>query len=57
MMWVGMFLSMGGFSMLMLTRGILIYEITDSDAVKTALVSIGWAPGLLDHVAIRRSPW
>ena len=46
-MWVGMFLSMGGFSMLMLTRGILIYEITDSDAVKTALVSIGWAPGLL----------
>ncbi len=42
-----MFLSMGGFSMLMLTRGILIYEITESDAVKTALVSIGWAPGLL----------
>ena len=47
LMWISMFLSMGGFSMLMLTRGILIYEITDSDAVKTALVSIGWAPGLL----------
>ena len=42
-----MFLSMGGFSMLMLTRGILIYEITDSDAIKTAIVAIGWAPGLL----------
>ena len=53
-MWLSMFLSMGGFSMLMLTRGILIYEILTgdvpfdgADAVKTALVSIGWAPGLL----------
>ena len=41
-----MFLSMGGFNMLMLARGILIYDLT-ADAQKTALVSIGWAPGLL----------
>ena len=41
-----MFLSMGGFNMLMLARGILIYDLT-GDAQKTALVSIGWAPGLL----------
>ncbi|MCY4475591.1 MAG: MFS transporter [Chloroflexi bacterium] len=46
LMWMGMFLSMGGFNMLMLVRGILVYEIT-SDAQRTALVSIGWAPGLL----------
>ena len=46
MMWVSMFLSMGGFNMLMLARGILIYDLT-GDAQKTALVSIGWAPGLL----------
>lgn len=46
MMWVSMFLSMGGFNMLMLARGILIYDLTN-DAQKTALVSIGWAPGLL----------
>ncbi len=42
-----MFLSMGGFNMLMLARGILVYEITDDNAVITSLVSIGWAPGLL----------
>ncbi len=42
-----MFLSMGGFNMLMLARGILVYEITDDNAVISALVSIGWAPGLL----------
>ncbi len=42
-----MFLSMGGFNMLMLARGILIYDITDQNAVISALVSIGWAPGLL----------
>lgn len=41
-----MFLSMGGFNMLMLVRGILVYEIT-GDAQRTALVSIGWAPGIL----------
>ncbi len=46
MMWISMFLSMGGFNMLMLARGILIYDLT-GDAQKTALVSIGWAPGLL----------
>ncbi len=46
MMWIGMFLSMGGFNMLMLARGILIYDLT-GDVVRTALVSIGWAPGLL----------
>ncbi len=45
-MWMSMFLSMGGFNMLMLVRGILVYEIT-GDAQRTALVSIGWAPGLL----------
>ncbi len=45
-MWISMFLSMGGFNMLMLARGILIYDLT-ADAQKTALVSIGWAPGLL----------
>ena len=46
LMWMSMFLSMGGFNMLMLVRGILVYEIT-GDAQRTALVSIGWAPGLL----------
>jgi MFS family permease len=46
LMWMSMFLSMGGFNMLMLVRGILVYEIT-GDAQRTALVSIGWAPGIL----------
>ena len=47
MMWIGMFLSMGGFNMLMLARGILVFEITDNNAVIASAVSIGWAPGLL----------
>lgn len=47
MMWIGMFLSMGGFNMLMLARGILVVEITDNNAVIASAVSIGWAPGLL----------
>ncbi len=42
-----MFLSMGGFNMLMLVRGILVYDITNDNAAITSLVSIGWAPGLL----------
>ena len=42
-----MFLSMGGFNMLMLARGILVYDITNDNAAITSLVSIGWAPGLL----------
>ncbi len=46
LMWISMFLSMGGFNMLMLARGILIYDLT-GDALRTAIVSIGWAPGLL----------
>ena len=29
MMWISMFLSMGGFNMLMLARGILIYDLTE----------------------------
>ena len=47
MMWFGMFLSMGGFNMLMLARGILVVEITDNNALIASAVSIGWAPGLL----------
>ena len=33
--------------MLMLARGILVYDITNDNATITSLVSIGWAPGLL----------
>lgn len=47
MMWFGMVLSMGGFTMLMLARGILVFDITGENAVIASAVSIGWAPGLL----------
>ena len=46
MLWLGMMLSMGGFQMQMIARGILVYDIT-SDARTTAIVSMGFAPSLL----------
>ncbi len=46
MMWFGMVLSMGGFQMQMVARGILVYEMTD-DALITGLVGLGFAPSLL----------
>ncbi|MEE8045909.1 MAG: MFS transporter [Dehalococcoidia bacterium] len=46
MIWFGMVLSMGGFQMQMVARGILVYEMTD-DALITGLVGLGFAPSLL----------
>lgn len=45
-LWFGMLLSMGGFQMQMIARGILVYDIT-SDARLTAVVAMGFAPSLL----------
>lgn len=45
-LWFGMLLSMGGFQMQMIARGILVYDITD-DAFRSAVVSMGFAPSLL----------
>ena len=45
-LWFGMMLSMGGFQMQMIARGILVYDITQ-DASITAIVSMGFAPSLL----------
>ena len=46
MLWFGMVLSMGGFQMQMVARGILAYEMTD-DALITGLIGLGFAPSLL----------
>lgn len=45
-LWFGMLLSMGGFQMQMIARGILVYEMTDSQFL-TAVVAMGFAPSLL----------
>lgn len=45
-LWFGMLLSMGGFQMQMIARGILVFAITD-DATLTAVVAMGFAPSLL----------
>ena len=46
MLWIGLLLSMGGFQMQMVARGILVYDITD-DARITSIVALGFAPSLL----------
>jgi MFS family permease len=46
MIWFGMVLSMGGFQMQMVARGILVYNMTD-DAFITGIVGMGFAPSLL----------
>lgn len=46
MIWFGMVLSMGGFQMQMVVRGILVYEMTN-DPFITGLVGMGFAPSLL----------
>ena len=46
MIWFGMVLSMGGFQMQMVARGILVYNMTD-DALITGVVGMGFAPSLL----------
>ena len=46
MLWFGMVLSMGGFQMQMVARGILVYNMTD-DAFITGIVGMGFAPSLL----------
>jgi MFS family permease len=46
MLWFGMVLSMGGFQMQMVARGILAYEMTN-DALVTGLIGLGFAPSLL----------
>ena len=46
MLWFGMVLSMGGFQMQMVARGILVYDMT-GDAVITGIVGLGFAPSLL----------
>lgn len=45
-LWFGMLLSMGGFQMQMIARGILVYDIT-GDPRLTAVVAMGFAPSLL----------
>jgi MFS family permease len=46
MIWFGMVLSMGGFQMQMVARGILVYEMTN-DPFITGIVGMGFAPSLL----------
>jgi MFS family permease len=46
MIWFGMVLSMGGFQMQMVARGILVYNMTD-DPFITGIVGMGFAPSLL----------
>lgn len=46
MLWFGMVLSMGGFQMQMVARGILVYEMTN-DPFITGIVGMGFAPSLL----------
>jgi MFS family permease len=46
MIWFGMVLSMGGFQMQMVARGILVYNMTD-DSLITGIVGMGFAPSLL----------
>jgi len=46
MIWFGMVLSMGGFQMQMVARGILVYEMT-GDPFITGIVGMGFAPSLL----------
>ena len=46
MLWFGMVLSMGGFQMQMVARGILVYNMTDN-AFITGIVGMGFAPSLL----------
>ncbi len=46
MLWFGMVLSMGGFQMQMVARGILVYDMT-GDALITSIVGMGFAPSLL----------
>ncbi|MDA0596849.1 MAG: MFS transporter [Chloroflexi bacterium] len=46
MIWFGMVLSMGGFQMQMVARGILVYNLT-GDAFITGIVGMGFAPSLL----------
>lgn len=45
-LWLGMLLSMGGFQMQMIARGILVYDLTNDPAI-TAIVAMGFAPSLL----------
>ncbi|MDA1296862.1 MAG: MFS transporter [Chloroflexi bacterium] len=46
LLWFGMLLSMGGFQMQMIARGILVYDLTNN-AVLTSVVAMGFAPSLL----------
>ncbi|NQW19393.1 MAG: MFS transporter [Chloroflexi bacterium] len=46
MIWFGMVLSMGGFQMQMVARGILVYDMTN-DPLITGIVGMGFAPSLL----------
>ena len=46
MLWIGLFLSMAGFNMQMVIRGVLVYDLTD-DPILTGLVGMGFAPSLL----------
>ena len=46
LLWFGMLITMGGFQMQMIARGILVFDMTDSATI-TAVVSMGFAPSLL----------
>ncbi|MCH7740294.1 MAG: MFS transporter [Chloroflexi bacterium] len=46
LLWLGMLITMGGFQMQMIARGILVYNLTDN-ALLTAGVAMGFAPSLL----------
>ena len=46
MLWIGLFLSMAGFNMQMVIRGVLVYDLTN-DPIITGLVGMGFAPSLL----------
>lgn len=45
-MWLGMLLSMGAIQMQMLARGVLVYDIQDSQFI-AAVVGMGFAPSML----------
>ena len=45
-LWIGLFLSMAGFNMQMVIRGVLVYDLTN-DPIITGFVGMGFAPSLL----------
>ena len=51
-LWIGLFLSMAGFNMQMVIRGVLVYDLTN-DPIITGFVGMGFARSLLERCSGR----